>query len=94
MLVAQSGDECGSLPMTMGDRTQAAFAAPTAAIQAGQFGVQACFINKDQMADIPTGLLAPPEVPCPLNVWPVLFGGARRFFYNSNPNGAADATAR
>jgi len=68
--------------------------APTAAIQTSEFGVQTRFVNKDQTTNIPTGLLAPPEGPCPLNVGAVLFGGARRVFYNSNPNGADDATGQ
>ena len=94
LLVAQGSDKCGSLPMTMRHRTQAAFAAPTAAIQTSQFGIQPRFINKDQTADIPRGLLVPPKGPRPFNVGPILLGGARRFFYNSTPNDAADATGQ
>jgi hypothetical protein len=80
LFVTQGRNEGRALPMTVGHRTQTAFAAGAAAIQPGQLGVQAGFINKDQPADVPTALLAPPERPRPFNVGPVLLGGARRFF--------------
>jgi hypothetical protein len=38
-------------------------------------------------------LLLPPQGARPLNVGPVLLGGARRFFYSSTPSGAGGATA-
>src|SRR5580658_79782 len=80
LLLAQGRNEGGTLPMTVGHRTPTALAAGAPAIQPGQLGVQAGFIDKNQPADIPTALLAPPQRPRPFNVGPVLFGGARRFF--------------
>jgi hypothetical protein len=52
---------------------------------AGHLGVQAGFINKHQLADIPAGLLPSPKPPGDFNIRPVLLGGARRFFYSSDP---------
>jgi hypothetical protein len=80
LFVAQGHNEGRTLPMTVRYRAQTALAAGTAAIQPGQLGVQAGFINKDQPADVPTALLAAPQRPRPFNVGPVLLGGARRFF--------------
>src|SRR5271165_651818 len=77
--------------MTVGNSTQATFTSGTAAIQPGQLGINARFINKHQMADIPSGLLPLPQGARPLNVGPVLLGGARRFFYSSSPSGAGGA---
>lgn len=61
LLMTQGRDERGSLPMTLGHRTETALAALAAAIQSSQFGVQTRFINKHQTTDIPIRLLAPPE---------------------------------
>ncbi len=52
---------------------------------AGHFGVQACFIDEDQMTNIPAGLLPSPKPPGGFNIGTVLLGGARRFFYSSDP---------
>jgi hypothetical protein len=61
---------------------------------AGHFGVQACFINKHQLTDIPAGLLPLPMPPGGFNIRPILLGGARRFFYSSDPVVRAGATKR
>jgi hypothetical protein len=58
---------------------------------AGHLGVQAGFIDKYQLADIPVGLLTAPKLPGGFDVRPILLGGARRFFYSSDravPDGA------
>ena len=93
LFVAQGRQKRRTLPMTVREGTPAAFAPATAAIQTGQLGIQPRFVNKHQTSDIPGGLLLPPQGARPLNVGPVLLGGARRFFYNSAPSGAGDATA-
>lgn len=80
LFVTQGRNEGRTLPMAVGQRAQTALAAGTAAIPPGQLGVQAGFINKDQPADVPTALLAPPQRPRSFNVGPILLGGARRFF--------------
>ncbi len=49
------------------------------------FGVQACFIDEDQMTNIPAGLLPSPKPPGGFNIGTVLLGGARRFYYSSDP---------
>jgi hypothetical protein len=61
---------------------------------AGHLGVQACFINKHQLANIPAGLLLSPKPPGGFNIRPILLGGARRFFYSSVPVFTAGATKR
>lgn len=93
LIVTQSGQKRRTLPVTVGNRAEAALAPGTAAIKTGQFGVQARFIDKHQTAHVPVGLPPPPENSGRFNVGSVLLGGARRFFYNSTLNGAADATA-
>ena len=80
LFVAQGRNEGRTLPVTVGHRTQTTLAAGAAAIQTGQLGVQASFIDKDQPADIPMALLTPPMHSRPFNVGPILLGGARRFF--------------
>ena len=77
--------------MTVRDDAKTALAQRTATIVAGQLGVQAGFIDKDQLANIPVGLLPAPQPPGGFNVRPILLGGARRFFYSSDrvvPGGA------
>jgi hypothetical protein len=89
--MAQGRNESGTLPAAMRDGAKTALAQRTTTIVAGQFGVQAGFIDKDQMANIPAGLLPAPMSPGGSNVWPILLGGARRFFYSSDrvvPGGA------
>ena len=94
LFVAQGGNEGRALPMTMGHRAQATLPTGTAAMQSGHLGVQTCYIDKDQPANIPIPLLASPNRPRPFNIGPVLLGGARRFFYSSTPGGGGDATTR
>jgi hypothetical protein len=61
---------------------------------AGHLGVQAGFINKHQLADIPVRLLSAPKPPGGFNIRPILLGGARRFFYSSGRVVPAGATKR
>ena len=91
LFLTQRGQKGGTLPMAVRYRAHASFTVGTAAVQAGQLGVEAGFINKDQPRCVPTGLLSPPQGARPFNVGPVLLGGARRFFYNSTPGDASDA---
>ena len=93
-VAAQSGDESGSLPMTVRQGTQTAATSGAAPKVAGHDGVQARFVQKDQLSGVPTRLLAPPPFPGSLNVGPILLGGARRFFYSSGPTAPAGATRR
>ena len=77
--------------MAVRDGAETTLAHPAATMVAGQLGVQAGFINKHQLADIPAGLLRSPKPPGGFNVRPILLGGARRFFYSSDrvvPDGA------
>lgn len=80
LFLTQRRQKSGTLPMAVRDRAQATFAAGRATVQAGQLGVEAGFINKDQPRSVPGRLLAPPKRARPFNVGPVLLGGARRFF--------------
>ncbi len=78
--MAQGRNEGGALPVAVWDGTDTTLACRAAAPVAGHFGVQACFIDEDQMADIPAGLLPSPKPPGGFNIGPILLGGARRFF--------------
>jgi hypothetical protein len=89
--MAQGRNESGALPVAVRDGAETTLAQRAAAIVAGQLGVQAGFINKNQPADIPVGLVPAPKPPGGFNVGPILLGGARRFFYSSDrvvPGGA------
>jgi hypothetical protein len=52
---------------------------------ASHLGVQTRFIDKDQLANIPAGLLPSPKLSGGFDISAVLLGGARRFFYSSDP---------
>jgi hypothetical protein len=60
------------------------FGIPTA--QAGQVGLGARFVQKDQPGWVKTGLPAPPEPARPGDVQTVLFTGAERLFLYVSPN--------
>ena len=90
--MAQGRNESGALPVAVWDGTGARLAHRTAPMVAGQLGVQAGFINKHQLADIPARLLPAPKRPGRFDIRPILLGGARRFFYSSGqvaPAGSA-----
>ena len=93
-IMTQGRNESGALPVAVRDGTKTTLAQGAAAIVAGQLGVQAGFINKNQPADIPVGLVPAPKPPGGFNVGPILLGGARRFFYSSDPVVPAGATKR
>ena len=92
--MAQGCNEGGALPMAMGDGAEATLAQRATTMVAGHLGVQACFINKHQLADIPAGLLPSPIPSGGFNIRPILLGGARRFFYSSNRVVRVGATKR
>lgn len=80
LFLTQRRQKGRALPMAVRYRAHASFTAGAATVQAGQLGVKASFVNKDQTRCIPIRLLPPPKGACTLNVGPVLLGGARRFF--------------
>jgi len=89
--MAQGCNKSGTLPVAVRDGAETTLAHQAATMVAGHLGVQAGFINKHQLADIPAGLLRSPKPPGGFNVRPILLGGARRFFYSSDrvvPDGA------
>jgi len=92
--VAQGRNEGGALPVAVREGAEATLAPRTATMVAGHGSVQAGFINKHQLADIPAGLLLSPMPPGGFNVRPILLGGARRFFYSSDPVVPVGATER
>jgi hypothetical protein len=92
--MAQGRNKGGTLPVAVWEGAEATLAYRAATTMAGHGGVQAGFINKHQLADIPTGLLPAPMLPGGFNVRPILLGGARRFFYSSDPVVPAGATKR
>ena len=92
--MAQGRNEGGTLPVAVRDGTETTLAHRAATMVAGHLGVQAGFINKHQLADIPAGLLPSPIPPGGFNVRPILLGGARRFFYSSDRVVPAGATKR
>jgi len=92
--MAQGRNEGGALPMALWNGADTTLADRTATVVTGHGGVQAGLINKHQLADIPAGLLPAPLLPGGFNVRPILLGGARRFFYSSNPVVPVGATKR
>jgi len=90
-VMTQGCNEGGALPVAVWDGAETTLAHRAATMVAGHLGVQACFINKHQLADIPPRLLPSPKPPGGFNIRPILLGGARRFFYSSDrvvPDGA------
>src|SRR5258708_23668900 len=85
-IMAQSGNKGGALPVTVRDGTDAALARRATPIMAGQLCVQARFINKHQLADLPIRFLLAPKPPGGLDPTPLLLRGAHRFFFCSGPN--------
>jgi hypothetical protein len=81
--MAQGCDESRALPLAVRNGAEATLADGAAAIQPGHFGVQPCFIDEHQTADIPVRLLLAPEFARGFNIGTILLGGASRFFYNS-----------
>ena len=92
--MAQGRNKSGTLPVAVGDGAETTLAHQAATMVAGHLGVQAGFINKHQLADIPAGLLRSPKPPGGFNIRPILLGGARRFFYSSDRVVPTDATKR
>jgi hypothetical protein len=92
--MAQGRNEGGALPVAVRDGTDTTLAYRATTMVAGHLGVQACFIDKNQMANIPVGLLPAPKPPGGFNIRPILLGGARRFFYSSDPVVPSGATKR
>ena len=92
--MTQGRNEGGALPVAVWNGADTTLAHRAATMVAGQGGVQAGLINKHQLADIPAGLLPAPLPPGGFNVRPILLGGARRFFYSSDPVVPVGATKR
>ena len=92
--MAQSRNKSGTLPVAVRNGAETTLTHRTATMVAGHLGVQAGFINKHQLADIPAGLLPAPKPPGGFNVRPILLGGARRFYYSSDRVVPTDATKR
>jgi len=89
--MAQGRNKSGTLPVAVRDGAETTLAQQATTMVAGHLGVQAGFVNKHQLANIPTGRLPSPKPPGDFNVRPILLGGARRFFYSSDrvvPGGA------
>ena len=89
--MAQGRNKSGTLPVAVRYGAETTLAHQAATMVAVHLCVQAGFINKHQLADIPVGLLRSPKPPGGFNVRPILLGGARRFFYSSDrvvPDGA------
>jgi hypothetical protein len=80
------------LPMTVRDGAGTTLSHEAASVTAGHLGVEARLVDKNQVTYIPVGLLPTPERPGRLNVRSILLGGARRFFYSSDPDARDDAT--
>lgn len=51
--VTQGSQKRRTLPVTVWNRAQAAFAPGASTIEAGQLGIQACLVDEDQTADVP-----------------------------------------
>ena len=92
--MAQGRNEGGALPVAVRDGADTTLAHQATTMMAGHLGVQAGFVNKHQLANIPTRLLPAPKPPGDFNVRPILLGGARRFFYSANRVVPVGATKR
>jgi hypothetical protein len=79
-VMAQSGNEGGTLPVAVQDGTEATLAQWAATVVTNHLGVQTRFIDKDKAPDIPVGLLPAPQPPGGFRINTILLGGARRFF--------------
>jgi hypothetical protein len=90
--MAQGRNKSRALPVAVRDGAETTLAQRTATMVTGHLGVQACFINKHKLTNIPVGLLPAPKPPGGFNIRPILLGGARRFFYSSNPVVPSGAT--
>ncbi|MGA9777473.1 MAG: hypothetical protein WBS33_04315 [Verrucomicrobiia bacterium] len=60
-VLAQGRNESGALPVAVREGADTTLAHRAATMVAGHLGVQAGFINKHQLADIPAGLLPSPK---------------------------------
>lgn len=93
-LMAQSSNECCALPVTVWDGAEATPTNGTTPIAAGHLRVHRRLVNKHKLVNIPAGLLLTPKPPRRAHIRPILLGGARRFFYNSDPVASSAATTR
>jgi hypothetical protein len=83
--VAQGRNEGGGLPVAVRDGAETTLTHRAATMVAGHLGVQTRFIDKNQMTNVPAGLLPSPKLAGGFDIRAVLLGGARRFFYSSGP---------
>ena len=79
-LKSQRADEGGRLPMAMGHRCPAAFAAWRAAIAPRHLGRGPSFIDEYEAFWLQLGLGLEPCLPAAQNISPLLFAGVRGFF--------------
>jgi len=79
-IVAQRGDEGGTLPVPMRHGGQAALAALASPVKAGHLGIKPGLVQEDQPANIPGRLLLAPNLAGRLKLRPILLGGAQGFF--------------
>lgn len=80
--------------MAMGHTAQAAPGGLGPPVEPGHFGVQAGFIEENELGDGPAGLAALPLLAGQCDVRSVLLCGAQGFFYSSNRDVLAGATGR
>jgi hypothetical protein len=79
-VMTQCGQKRRALPVAVGLGAVAALSSGSAPVAAGHLGVDARFINENELGRIPSGLVRPPLPTLDHQVRPVLLGGARRFF--------------
>jgi hypothetical protein len=91
-IMAQGGDEGGRAPVAMGHMAQATRGGVGPPIEPGHLGVEAGFIEENELVDGPTGLPALPLLASQGDVRPILLRGAQRFFYSSSRGAQDDAT--
>ena len=79
-IVAQCGDERGGAPVAVRFGAGAALTHGGAAVTTGHFRVEAGFVEEDQPAHVPGGLLLTPALAGGDQVRSVALDGVRRFF--------------
>ncbi len=73
--MTQPGNEGGGMPMSVRDRGDAPFTTRGASVAPCHVRRSPCFIQKDQLRDVQSGLGCLPLTPCGVHVGAILLAG-------------------